>query len=48
MPVINLDSKCLNCQNNAQAIDRSIIYQQFKIACLQYKPTPIIVKDKTY
>jgi hypothetical protein len=46
--VISLDSKCLNCQNNASGIDRSIIYQLFKIACLQYKPSPLQLQGRVY
>jgi len=44
--VISLDSKCLNCQNNANGLDRAIIFQLFKVACLRYKPKPINYKDR--
>ena len=45
--VVALDSKCLNCQNNANGLDRAVIFQFFKIACLRYKPQPVTFKDKT-
>ncbi len=44
--VVSLDSKCLNCQNNANGLDRAIIFQLFKVACLRYKPKPISFKDR--
>ena len=33
-PVLSLDNKCVNCQNNPSSSDRQIILQQFKMACL--------------
>jgi hypothetical protein len=46
--VIAVDSRCVNCTNNPSSSDRQLILQQFKMACLQYKPTPIQFKDKIY
>lgn len=39
--VVSIDSKCLNCQNNANGLDRAVIFQLFKVACLRYKPQPV-------
>ena len=39
---VSLDPKCLNCQGN-NVVEKRIILEQFKIACLQYKPSKIMV-----
>ena len=46
--VVSLDNKCVNCSNNPQASDRAIIIQQFKMACLQYKPSCVIFNNREY
>lgn len=46
--VVSIDSHCVNCHNNPEAADRQFILQQFKMACLQYKPSTISYKEKVY
>ncbi|CDW90573.1 UNKNOWN [Stylonychia lemnae] len=45
-PIVSIDNKCLNCSN--QSGDRAILYSQFKIACLQYRPSNVCYKTQSY
>lgn len=46
--VVSINSHCVNCHNNPEASDRQFILQQFKMACLQYKPSTITYKERVY
>jgi hypothetical protein len=37
---IQLDTKCLNCNNGNQA-EKKMIFDLFKIACIKYRPSDI-------
>ena len=37
---IELDPNCLNCQNQTTA-EKQILFDHFKMACIQYKPTDL-------
>jgi hypothetical protein len=40
----NLDPSCMTC-GNATTAEKRILYEQFKLACLQYKPSDIEVQN---
>ena len=40
----DLDPVCMTCSNTTTA-EKRILYEQFKLACLKYKPSDIEVKD---
>ena len=40
----DLDPVCMTCSNTTTA-EKRILYDQFKLACLKYKPSDIEVKD---
>eukprot|EP00347_Sterkiella_histriomuscorum_P006647 403351970 len=44
--VVQLDNKCLTCNNNTS--DRAILYSQFKMACLQYRPSNMSYKNQDF
>jgi hypothetical protein len=39
-----LDPVCLTCSNTTTA-EKRILYEQFKVACLKYKPSDIEILD---
>jgi len=44
--VVSLDPRCLNCDTDGS--QKTILFQKFKLACLSYKPTPIVMEGISY
>lgn len=41
--ICKINQNCLNCCSSP--LEKKNLYEQFKIACLQYKPSDILIED---